>query len=148
MSDLDDSSPVLETLSPDLAEIKSRIRRLPSPEYDLILTHGSLGEYTRHERHEQVHRAVCEMADAGELQGRVACFAYVDCAGGCRPRPGDDAEVLVELTSAEYERKQRIIREIYGFEDGSFERSSAGPMEGFNTRVGNEATLLSIPWQG
>lgn len=145
MSDLDDS-PVLASLSPDLREIKSRIRKLPSLEYDLILTHGVAGEYTRHERHEQVHRAVCEMTQAGELHGRVACFAYVDCAGECRPRPADDAGVRIELTSTEYERKQRIIRDVYGFADGSFEQSAAGPVEAFNLREGDVASVPSIPW--
>ena len=145
MSDLDDS-PVLAALSPDLREIKSRIRELPSPEYDLILTHGPAGEYTRHERHEQVHRAVCEMTDAGELHGRVAYFAYLDCAGQCWPRPADDAQIRVDLSDAEYQRKQRIIREIYGLADGSFEQSAAGPVEAFNLRDGDEASVPSIPW--
>lgn len=144
-SDLDDS-PVLAALSPDLREIKSRIRMLPSLEYDLILTHGSAGEYTRHERHEQVHRAVCEMTAAGELHGRVACFAYLDCAGQCRPRPADDAQIRIGLSSAEFQRKQRIIREIYGFADGSFEQSAGGPVEAFKLCEGDEASVPGIPW--
>jgi LmbE family N-acetylglucosaminyl deacetylase len=147
MCDLDDSSPVLAALSPDLHEIKSRIRRLPAMEYDLILTHGPDGEYTRHERHEQVHRAVCEMTNARELRGRVFCFAYGDCAGGCRPHPEEDARVEVILSADEYRRKQYMVRDIYGFGDGSFEQSAAGPVEAFNLCVGAEASLPSIPWR-
>lgn len=146
ISDLDDS-PALAAFSPDLREIKTRIGELPCLEYDLILTHGAAGEYTRHERHEQVHRAVCEMTHVGELHGRVACFAYLDCAGQCRPRPADDAEVRIELTRAEYERKQRIIREIYGFADGGFEQLAAGPVEAFNLCEGDQANLPRIPWR-
>lgn len=147
MSDLDDSSPVLETLSPDLCEIKSRIRRLPTMEYDLILTHGPDGEYTRHERHEQVHRAVCEMTNAGEIQGRVFCFAYEDCDGGCRPHPEEDARLEITLSADEYRRKQHIVRDIYGFGEGSFEQTAAGPVEAFNMCAGAKPCLSNIPWQ-
>ena len=144
ISDLDDS-PVLAKLSADLSEIKSRIRMLPSLEYDLILTHGPAGEYTGHERHEQVHRAVCEMLDAGELTSRLACFAYEDCAGECRPHPADDARIKIQLSGEEYCRKQFIVREIYGFHEGSFENSAAGPVEAFTGSEGIRADLLSDP---
>jgi hypothetical protein len=87
------------------------------------------------------------MTNAGELQGRVFCFAYEDCAGGCRPHPEEDARVEVVLSADEYQRKQRIIRETYGFGDDSFEQSAAGPVEVFKLCAGDEASLPSIPWQ-
>lgn len=100
MSDLDDS-PDLAPLSPDLVEIKDRVRGLVPTEFDFIFTHGPRGEYTRHPRHEQVSRAVREMVEAGELRGNLLVFAYEDCAGTCRPHPSTDADVLINLTNSE-----------------------------------------------
>jgi LmbE family N-acetylglucosaminyl deacetylase len=130
ISDLDDS-PTLVELSPDLHEIKDRIERVSSREYDLIFTHGPKGEYTRHVRHEEVHRAMREMVESGTLIGTLVCFAYDDCNGACVPSPARDAEILVRLSEDEYAAKQHIIRDIYGFEEGSFEQKSAGRVEGF-----------------
>jgi len=146
MSDLDDS-PKLAELSPDLRDIKERILATTSGKYDLVFTHGERGEYTRHERHEQVHRAVREMVESARprasfdrAQGAVGCaadllfFAYEDCAGGCVPRPAANADLVIELDEAEFDRKRRIVREVYGFGPGSFEYESSGRIEAFRVR--------------
>jgi len=130
MSDLDDS-PILAPLSSDLSEITERIRRTVPSDFDIIFTHGPRGEYTRHERHEQVHRAVRGMVMAGELRGDLTFFAYEDCGGACIPRPAGDAHLRIVLSAEEHEEKRRIVREIYGFGEGSFELESAGPVEAF-----------------
>lgn len=125
MSDLDDS-PVLAPLSPDLGEIKERIRILLPASADLIFTHGSDGEYTYHLRHVEVSRAVAEMIGAGELIGTLVTFAYED--GG----PAESAHIHTELTPEELARKRQIVRDIYGFAPGSLEFDSAGPVEACN----------------
>jgi LmbE family N-acetylglucosaminyl deacetylase len=136
ISDLDDS-PVLATLSPSLGEIKSRILGLVSGRvYDLILTHGERGEYSRHERHEQVHMAVLDLVARRELAGRLAFFSYEDGGRAYPPRPAPDADLLIRLTPDEFEAKRRIVTEIYGFHPGSFEYSACGDVEAFKTPDG------------
>lgn len=131
ISDLDDS-PVLAPLSPDLREIKDRIRPLAPNRFDLVLTHGPKGEYYRHERHEQAHRAVREMAESGEIVGELVFFAYESSANGVVSVPSAAAPITIRLTTDEFARKRRIIRDIYGFAEGSFEFESAGPVEAFD----------------
>lgn len=131
ISDLDDS-PVLAPLSDDLREIKHRVRALPVTEFDYVFTHGPAGEYTYHLRHVQAHRAVRDMIADGELKGALVVFAYQDAGGTTRPHPAEDAQIHIELTPREFERKQRLLRGIYNFEPGSFEFESAGPVEAFN----------------
>ncbi|MCL5104930.1 MAG: PIG-L family deacetylase [Armatimonadetes bacterium] len=130
ISNLDDS-PVLAPLSPDLHEIKERIVAVVPHTLDLIFTHGQKGEYTRHERHEQVHLAVRDMVDSGDLSGELLFFAYDDQRGQCRPQPAVDADILVRLLDNEHDRKRRIVQEIYGFGPGSIEFDAAGPVEAF-----------------
>lgn len=148
ISDLDDS-PVLAPLSADLHEIKDRIERMLAEVdkssdvcdvqadmcdgYDLIFAHGVAGEYMRHERHEQVHRAVREMWETGELTGTPMFFAYEDAGRTHTPAPAPDAQILVRLAPDEYSCKQHIIREIYGFGPDSFETEAAGVVEAFRT---------------
>lgn len=128
ISDLDDS-PILAPLSPDLHEITGRISLLVPSEFNLIFTHGASGEYTRHERHEQVHRAVKHMVAAGKLRGELLSFAYEDCGGKHDPRPDEGADIRVALCAEQFADKQHLVRDIYGFGEGSFEFRSAGPVE-------------------
>jgi hypothetical protein len=156
MSDLDDS-PVLKPLSQDLREIRERIEdaltvvsggsqiRNPQSEIrngtDLVFTHGAAGEYTRHERHEQVHRAVREMWEIGQLSGDIPSFAYTDEDRTHPPEPAPDALIRIMLTPEEYARKQEIIRGIYGFREDSFETKAAGPVEAFTTPADPETIV-------
>ena len=130
ISDLDDS-PTLAPLSANLVEIKKRIQSISLKQFDLIFTHGPKGEYTRHLRHEQVHQAVREMVESGDLIGTALFFTYEDCSGECTPRPSEDAHIRIKLSSAEIDKKQHIIRDIYGFNEASFEYKSIGSVEAF-----------------
>lgn len=125
ISDLDDS-PTPLPLSPYLHEIKDRIRGIGPLGFDLVFTHGASGEYG-HVRHPQVHRAVTEMAD--EFGGDLVFFAYDD------GRPDPNAPARITLSPDEFALKRHIIRDIYGFQPGSFEYESAGPIESFNTNL-------------
>lgn len=142
MSDLDDSSPILQPLSSDLHEIKQRIY-LPR-QSDLIFTHSERGEYTRHERHEQIHRVLCEMVESGKLNGNLLFFDYDDEGGSHLSRPVADADIKVELSLDVYERKRRIVRDIYGFGEGSFELGSSGPLEAFNVMQHDQPVELPL----
>jgi len=138
ISDLDDS-PALAPLSSDLCEIKDRIRDLSSGEFDLIFTHGANGEYTRHERHEETHRAVREMVESGDLTGELMFFAYNDRGGSSPPLADTDAQIRVDLQMDEYAKKHDIIRDIYGFDENSFEMRAAGSMEAFRVYPNDES---------
>jgi len=141
LSDLDDS-PNLIPLSSDLHEIKERVSELLPREADLIFTHGSRGEYTRHERHEQVHRAVRAMVESGDLSGDLLFLAYDDCGKSCIPRPAKDAQILVPLRPREHLEKKAIVEHIYGFPEGSWEAESAGDIEAFRVHHARSASRL------
>ena len=147
ISDLDDS-PDLAPLSNDLCEIKDRISSLTPRDFHMIFTHGAGGEYTRHIRHEQVHRAVSEMIEADMLRGKLISLAYEDCGGKCVPRPSQDAQELIELSPDVFAVKQMIVREIYGFGKGSFEFESAGLVEAFMTEgMSDVLECLKSTWE-
>jgi hypothetical protein len=141
ISDLDDS-PAPAPLSPHLDEIKHRITGLVTCSFDLVFTHGPRGEYTRHQRHEQVHAAVRQMVEAGDLTGGLVCFAYDDCGGACRPRPDPAARIQVTLSQEEHAKKLHIVRDIYGFREGSFELDSAGAVEAFHVLSQNRSSNI------
>ena len=138
ISDLDDS-PGPAVLSPDLREIKERIARIGHREFDLIFTHGEKGEYTRHQRHEQTHRAVREMVESGVLKGELVFFAYEDHGGEARPHPAQDAQIHLRLMVNEYVEKRRILSRIYNFGEGSFELDAAGSVEAFRLHRDEES---------
>lgn len=138
ISDLDDN-PVLAQLSTDLQEIKDRITAIAVPRPDLVFTHGERGEYTRHERHEQVSRAVHDLTGTGALSGEPVQFAYEDRGGLCVPRPAYYANIGISLTPLEYAEKRRIVTEVYGFGEHSFEAAACGEVEGFRALPGGRA---------
>ena len=142
VSDLDDS-PILAPLPDDLAEIRQRVRSLPERDFDIVFTHGPAGEYTSHARHAQAHRAMREMVIDGELTGALVVFAYDDLGGAIRPRPAADADILIALKPEEFDRKQRILRDIYNYGPGSFEFDSAGRVEAFRV-YGDEALIADV----
>ncbi len=119
-SDVDDSSPLLP-IDP-VRDIGSRVRRhLGGGSWALCVTHGVEGEYG-HPRHRQAHREVLRLVSSGALRcGELWTFAYeCDAASGCC-RPKADADVRVVLTPAQLDEKRRIVRELYGYGEDSFE---------------------------
>jgi hypothetical protein len=114
-------------------EVRERVMSLLPPlTYDLILTHGLLGEYTRHRRHEETARAVVDLWAGGALRAvSLWCFAYEDGNGAHDPRPVEEADEKVRLSPSVFETKVRLVTEVYGFREGSFEYRAAGRTEAF-----------------
>ena len=84
--------------------------------FDLVITHGPKGEYTRHRRHEEVFRAVFDLWRTGTMVSKsLWLFAYEDGHGSYLPRANRNAHRKKVLSSAALGEKRRIIREIYGF---------------------------------
>jgi LmbE family N-acetylglucosaminyl deacetylase len=105
---------------------------LPSDRYDLILTHGLWGEYTRHKRHEEVSRAVMALRESERLGAReVWMFAYEDGDKKYLPRAVADSDVHVRLPEETWQEKYRIITEVYGFAPDSFEARTTPKEEAF-----------------
>lgn len=117
----------------ELDEVRAAIERLlPPVGYDIALTHGPLGEYTRHRRHEECCRAVCQLWAAGVLRARrLKMFAFGDGGRAHLPQVRADADERFALSPDEYEAKRLIITDIYGFAPDSWEARAVSATEGF-----------------
>jgi LmbE family N-acetylglucosaminyl deacetylase len=130
MGDLDDG-PAQKPLR--RVEVEDAIMNLlPSRGYDLVLTHGWWGEYTRHRRHEEVAKAVMALRESGRLSiGEIRMFAYQDGGGKRLPCPVEDSDIYSRLPHEIWERKYRIITDVYGFGPDSFEARTTPRDESF-----------------
>ena len=130
MGDLDDGPEQSPLAARDVQ--KNIIELLPSGPFDLVMTHGPRGEYTRHRRHEETGKAVLAIWKAGRLKaGQIWQFAYEDGDGKYLPRAVQDADVKILLADEIWRRKYQIITEIYGFSPYSFEAKTTPQEEAF-----------------
>jgi len=130
MADMDDApeqSPLV------LTSVQSAVLDLiPQQSYDLILTHAPEGEYTRHRRHEEVSRAVTDLWQAGILRAPwLALFAYEDDHGRRLPEAVRTAHRVQVLPGPILDQKNRLIREVYGFQPESWEARTSPHTEAF-----------------
>ena len=130
MADLDDG-PDQRPLP--AAEVEATILRLlPQSEFDLVLTHGPLGEYTRHRRHEECCRGVAMLWHAQRLSTRrLWMFAYEDGGGTHPPLVQSDADRREMLPLDIWREKRRVLTGLYGFSDDSWEVRVAPREEGW-----------------
>jgi len=130
MGDLDDGP---DQNPMPTAEIGRAITSLlPPRRYDLVLTHGPLGEYTRHRRHEECCRAVVDLWSSGGLEtAALWMFAFEDENRTVLPRVRSDAHRRVCLPDEVWREKQRMITEVYGFSPESWEAKATPREEGF-----------------
>ena len=130
MADLDDG-PDQTPLPIDLVQATAT-RLLAGHCYDLILTHGPMGEYTRHHRHEECCRSVVELWRAGAINTeRLWLFAYEDAGRAYLPRVRDDADRRDKLTDSIWLEKRRLITDVYGYGADSWEAHCTPREEGF-----------------
>lgn len=105
---------------------------LPSDRFDLTITHGLWGEYTRHLRHEETAKAVLALWRSNRLSARqIWMFAYEDGGGKYLPRPVRDADIHIKLQKEIWQKKYDIITKIYGFGPDSFEAKTTSKEEAF-----------------
>jgi len=132
MGDLDDG-PEQEPL--EIEHVQSEIASmLPANEYDLILTHSTQGEYTRHRRHEEVAEAVINLIEAEKLKSdKLWMFAYEDRNGTRLPMPILHTDRIITLPVDIWEEKYSIITRVYGFNEDSWEARTTPRKEGFWT---------------
>jgi len=130
MGDLDDG-PEQRPLSEKQVQ-KIILELLPPCRYDLIITHSTSGEYTRHLRHEETAQAVLNLWNSGDLQARqLWSFAYEDGQKKYLPRADRNADLQIELPYNIWRLKYKIITEVYGFSKDSFEAKTTPKEEAF-----------------
>ena len=132
IGDLDDGP---EQLPLDDEVVEDAVLALiPRRRFDLVLTHGPRGEYTRHRRHEEVSRAVCNLWRDGRLAAKsLWLFAYGDENATRSPRAIASAHERVQLDRQVRGEKYRLITEVYGFLPDSFEARAVADIEAFWT---------------
>jgi len=130
MADLDDG-PKQRPL--DNREVqKTIIELLPSKRFDLIITHSTSGEYTRHLRHEETAKAVLALWNSDRLYAdELWTFAYEDGNREYLPRAIKQADLSVGLNNEIWRKKYDIITRIYGFSTDSFEAKTTPKEEAF-----------------
>ncbi|OHB62077.1 MAG: hypothetical protein A2167_03995 [Planctomycetes bacterium RBG_13_46_10] len=131
MGDLDDGP---EQAPLDSREVQDTIvGLLASHKFDLVMTHGPLGEYTRHRRHEETGREVLALIENEMLAaGQVWRFAYEDGDRKYLPRPAENADLNIKLPDKIWQKKYDIITKIYGFGTDSFEAKTTPRIEAFS----------------
>lgn len=130
ISDLNDGTDQAP-LKPSLVD-SAIVALLPRREFDVILTHGPHGEYTRHRRHEETCRAVIRLWSAGMIEtAEVWMFAYTDSDGRQLPVALHDAHRYNELPESVWNEKYRLITEVYGFAPESWEARATPRAEAF-----------------
>lgn len=129
MSNLDDEK--LGDVS--VEEIIERIRKFTDGKhYDYVFTHGENGEYG-HKRHIDVHKAVKNMLNRGLLSAKkVFFFSYLQKRKFCRPNK--NADKFIYLNNYYSIKKKGLIRDVYGFEDDSFEDRCCRNLESFDVK--------------
>lgn len=105
---------------------------LKSFDYDLIITHSTQGEYTRHRRHEEVADAVLGLIESKRLTAkRIWMFAYEDGGREYPPQPIKSADQFVPLPLDIWNKKYQIMTETYGFLQESWEARATPRKEAF-----------------
>jgi len=130
MGNLDDGP---EQTPLDKKVVKKAILDLvPKIDFDLILTHSPLGEYTRHLRHEEIGRGVMDLWSENKISTQeLWIFAYEDGNKKYHPRTIERAAIQYTLPTNIWNEKFRIITEIYGFRKSGFEAKTTPKTEGF-----------------
>ncbi len=130
MMDLDDG-PDQEPL--DNEQLCQTVQRLlHGKRFDLVITHGPCGEYTRHRRHEECCRAIVALWKNGRINaGELWLFAYEDGGGAHLPHVNDGADHRFVLDDGVWREKRRLITELYGFSENSWEARCTPREEGF-----------------
>ena len=141
MGDLDDG-PDQVPLPPRMVQ-DAILSLLPGRDYDMLLTHAPVGEYTWHRRHEEVSRAVWDLWRNEHLRaGTLWQFAYEDGGGAYFPRPREDPSLThFPLSDEVWTRKYKIITEVYGFNKASWEAQSVMRTEAFSCSVNRHESI-------
>lgn len=104
--------------------------------YDLLYTHGKNGEYG-HIRHLEVHDTVDGMLNEGKLHAKTVLFFSYARERDVEGEPchiNSSADKLIRLEKPYFKMKKKLIKDIYGFQEGGFEVESSRDVEAFDVR--------------
>jgi LmbE family N-acetylglucosaminyl deacetylase len=110
----DEDTLSLEESIPGIKELILKI--VNGQEFDYFFTHGENGEYG-HIRHIGTHMAVKELINEGKINAKeIFFFNYKKINRKILPVvPADDSDYILELKPKEYEKKRKIVAEMYGY---------------------------------
>jgi len=147
MADLDDGPDQAPLPVGQVVETIARL--LAGTTYNRLLTHGPMGEYTRHRRHAECCQAAVELWRSGRLDTpRLWLFAYEDGGRAYLPRVRDDADRRDVLTDGVWLEKRRLITDLYGFAPESWEARTTPREEGFWCFDSAQAAVKrATPWE-
>ena len=130
IGDLDDG-PDQKPLDDNVVE-HTLLELMPSRHFDLIITHNPLGEYTKHIRHEEVSKAVIRLWNEEKIStNELWTFAYEDGHKKYFPRAIEKNTIYHVIPEQIWLKKYTIIKEIYGFEENSWEAQTTPKSEAF-----------------
>ena len=117
----------------DEEELENEILKLlPATHFDLILTHNSTGEYTRHLRHEEINKAVVTLWHNKKISAKeLWTFAYEDGNKSYFPNAVQSASIYELLTENIWQVKYDLITKTYGFNESSWEAETTPKAEAF-----------------
>ena len=130
MGNLDDG-PEQTPLNND--EIQQIIKNLlPKTDFDLIITHNLMGEYTRHLRHEEVSKAVMRLWLEDKITADALwTFAYEDGNKAYLPEAVKEAHIYNVLSESIWLQKYDLMTKTYGFKKDSWEARTTPKAEAF-----------------
>ena len=130
MGNLDDG-PEQTPLNND--EIQQIIKNLlPKTDFDLIITHNLMGEYTRHLRHEEVSKAVMRLWLEDKITADALwTFAYEDGNKAYLPEAVKEAHIYNVLSEPIWLKKYDLMTKTYGFKKDSWEARTTPKAEAF-----------------
>ena len=124
-------------------------RLLAGNSYSLILTHGAECAYTRHRRHEECCQGVVELWRSGGIDTKqLWFFAYEDGGRSYLPRVRCDADRREILTSDIWQEKHKLITDMYGYGDDSWEARCTPREEGFWCTESVQEAVRRTAFQG
>jgi len=130
MTDLDDEDKL--TIKQTTPVIKNLVlEKIGNKKFDYIFFHGRNGEYG-HDRHIGVHEAVYGLIQDKKLnpsEGAI-CFNYRKI-GKYKLAPKKASDLIIKLTKKEFERKKKVMTNIYGFDPKGIDTNLCTNKEGF-----------------
>jgi len=134
ISDLDDSETeeYKKISSEDVINKLKQFIEDKNKNYDYIFSHGENGEYG-HIRHIEVHNAVNEMLDKKLLSAKkVFFFSYIK--KDSISIVDENSDKFIKLNKLLLNKKKHMIKEIYGFNENSFENKCCNEVESFKIK--------------
>ncbi len=126
-----------EKLNPlNIEEITKIIVQFADENYDYIFTHGENGEYG-HIRHKETNKAIIKMLEDKSLRSKKTFFfSYIKVQvngtdTGFDSIADKNANKFIKLNNLEFLNKKFLIKNVYGFEKGSFEERCCRRVESF-----------------